>query len=127
MCSLPICEDLLRGVFVLFHAHLLGTLCIVYALINLYKYQRLKRIELPPSHPELSQIIIDKPIYLVRFFNWTVFGMSWFAFTFLPLTEGRALLRISVSFIILSEVLYNWDSLVGMVKGIARWTRNWLR
>jgi hypothetical protein len=124
MCSLPLCEGLLSFVFVFFHAHFLGTLCFLLAIVNLYKYWFFKRIEIPE---DMKIVGMSRPIYLVRVLNWTVFGASWMLFTILPLTEARALLRIGVAFIILSEVLYNWYWISKMFKRGWEWTRSWLR
>lgn len=123
MCSLPLCEELLNGIFIVFHAHVLGILCFLLALVNMFKYWYFRRIEVPR---EMISVGIVRPIYLVRVLNWTVFGVSWMLFTFLPLTEARALLRVSVSFLILSEVLYNWYWVSSMFKRGWEWTRNWL-
>ena len=116
----PICELMRDGVFVVFHAHFLGILCFLLAVANLYKYWYFKRIEIPE---EMRGLVLDKPIYLVRTLNWIVFGAAWMMFTVLPLAEARALLRLSVSFLILSEVLYNWYWISDMFRRGWRWTR----
>lgn len=124
MCSDPICEFLRDGIFIIFGTQVLGVLCFLLAFANLYKYWHFKRLELPP---EMTRFVLDKPIYLVRVLNWTIFGVSWVMFTYIPLTEARALLRLSVSFIILSEVLYNWYWISSMFKRVIKWTLSWLR
>lgn len=123
MCDEPICLLVRDHVFFVLHAHILGVACLLLALVNLYKYWRFRKFPIPA---EMYRITGGKPIYLVRMLNWTIFGTVWFLFPAIPLTEARALLRLSITFIILSEILYNWYWIASMFKRVLRWSLNWL-
>jgi hypothetical protein len=115
-----LCRAIDTLAFTILVPHLLGLVAITLAVINLYKYRLI-------MHASCAPFIEKRPIYLVRFMNWLVFGAAFFIFPFIPLMEGRALLRISLSFMMISELAYHYYHIVDMVKGVWGWILQLLR
>lgn len=59
--------------------------------------------------------------YLAKAFNWLVFCLAFIVFPYLPLYEGRALLRLAVAFLMLSELAYQYPLFLYAARGIKAW------
>jgi len=99
--------------FSVFTTGVLGILCLLLSSVYVWKRTHLKFvIQRGPAG------------YSIKAVNWALFGLSFVAFSFLPLTEGRALLRIAVALVLISEILYNWYYMACATKDAILWIRN---
>ena len=120
MCDAPFCVEISEIIFTILHVRVLSLLAFALAIINVHKYYRaLEDTYLLPG--------LSRPIFLIRSMNWTIFAIALFIFPELAILEARVLLRISLTFMIVSEIAYNWYFLIEMVKGAFKWTRSSLR
>lgn len=112
-----ICDTVLATIeyiaFTLFTPLLLGALSVALALIYLHKFFR-NGAAVPRGHWG----------YTIKGFNWAVFAAAFFVFPLLPLETARALLRLSVSFLLLSELAYFWDDAKFIVREAGSWIRS---
>jgi hypothetical protein len=79
------------------HPHIMAALALTLAVIYLYKYV----CSVGTCMDE------RRPIYLVRFTIWLLFGFAWVLFPGLQLTIARSIMRIFVAIIMISEISYN--------------------
>lgn len=106
-------ETLESIAFTVFNAWVLGALSSVLALIYLHKFFQ-----------NGAMIPRGSVGYLIKSFNWLVFGVAFLAFQFLPLTTGRALLRTAAALLLLSELSYLWYDIEDIIRQSVVWTKS---
>lgn len=75
----------------------LAVLTLTLAHVHLWKHRNRDRI-----------IQSSRYSYLVRSFNWLVFSIAFFVFPLVPVVDGRAMLRLALAFLVLSELAGRW-------------------
>jgi hypothetical protein len=98
--------------FEAFRPHILAVIALILAFVYLYKWTNYGRI-MPRSRQG----------YLAKGFNWLVFCLAFFVFPCLPLVEGRALLRLAVAFLMLSELAYQYPLIMQFAREVKQWIR----
>lgn len=105
--------DLLEWLaFTVFRPHILALFALLLVVIHVYKWHNYPRI-----------VYRSRAGYLAKAFNWLVFCLAFFVFPCLPLTEGRALLRLAVAFLMLSELAYQYPILLQLAREVRTWIR----
>ncbi len=111
-------DAFVENIFIIFSPNLLGLLSLVVAGIHIYKYYcKDEAWCLEKRH---------RPVYLVRALNWFVFGAAFLVFPHVDVLCGRAILRLALAFMVLSELSYNITFAYDMLKDVVKWTRNLL-
>ena len=105
--------------FVAFEIFTQTILAVMFFILGIiYAWKRFNQIKVIPRM---------KQGYIVKAFNWFVLSFAFAIFVFLPLTEGRAILRISIAFLAISELAFQWYYIKLIAADVYKWTQTSLR
>jgi hypothetical protein len=96
-------SELMRSIIT---PYFLSALSFLSSLIYVYKYHKLAG----PSAPT------KRPIYMIRALNWFVFAVVWGIYLQLPISDRVALLRISLAFMLISQLAFDYGHIVDLLK-----------
>lgn len=98
-------------VFKILHPHWMAGLSILLSSVYVFKYTC------------VAERIVDQrnQMYLLRSLLWLAFSLVWIAFPYIDLVLSRALLRIMIGVIMMTEIAYNFLYIKDAFVGTARW------